>query len=371
MTRKMFTVAVSVATALGLGAGAANAAVSAAAGSAWTSVGRGGVDGEITALTTLSYSGDKVAQFAFLNNGTVPALMSRSDNESWAMDQVSVAKTDEVVTSATAVGPNEVFFFTHLHGGGGRVLKFVGIQKHVAGGFETQATFSVVATFSAAIGSATVLNANDIWVFGSSAAGSGKLGVWHYNGKVWEQVSTSFANGGAVSDSDVWAASGTTMEQYDGSKWTAISVASLLPAKTATNSPSIDTVTSEDKTTYAIGSGNSKTTGGPVVILEYNGHKWVKVATFSHGDVVPGVASTDGVAGLWFPIYNGKGKPAEMLHYSSTNHTITSSTVGDLTTTAGSDIVSMASLPGTTKVLAGGYVPLTATRTTAKIYYYE
>jgi hypothetical protein len=380
MARKMFKVAAGVATLLSLGAGgagAANSAVSASATPGWQSVGPSGTAGEVTAVTTVLYSGGKLAEFAFVNDGdkTLPSMYSRSGSQSWALDTVSVAKPGEIVVSATAIGPNQVLLFTRLHGGGGRVIEYTAIREKVPGGYETGAKFTVLKTFSAGIGSASVLSASDVWVFGSSAAGAGKLGVWHYNGATWKQVSASaFTNGSAESNADVWAISDTTMEHYNGSKWTATSLASLLPAKSTSSSPSLTTVTTgEDYTTYAIGSGNSKIGGGPVVVLEYNGHAWVKVATYPGGNPVPGAASADGGAGLWFPVYNGAGKPAELVHYVSSTHSISATTVPGLTDSAGSDILAIANVSGSTKELAGGYIlhPAGNPTTYVKVDYYN
>jgi hypothetical protein len=378
MARKMFKVAAGVATllSLGAGAGAANAAVSASTTPAWQSVGPTGIAGEVTAVTTVLYSGGKLAEFAFVNDGdkTLPSMYSRSGVESWALNGIAVARDGEIVVSARAISSNEVLLFTKLHGGGGRVLKGVGHTVVLGGGHEFYYTWSVLKTFGAAIGSASVLSASDVWVFGSSAAGAGKLGVWHYNGATWKQVSTSgFTNGSAESNADVWAISGTSMEHYNGSKWTATSLASLLPAKSTSSSPSLTTVsTGEDYTTYAIGSGDARS-GGPVVVLEYNGHAWVKVATFPSGNPVPGAASADGGAGLWFPVYNGAGKPAKLLHYVSSTHTVTAAALPGLTSSAGSDILAIANVSGSTRELAGGYIlhPAGNPTTYVKVDYYN
>jgi hypothetical protein len=369
--RKVFTAAVGAAALLSLGAGVANAATAPAAGSAWTSVFPYGIHQDVTAVTTVMYGSGKTAEFVFTDNGDHPVMYSRSDNESWGIDSVAGAKSHEVVVSAKAVGPNQVLLFTQIDGGsgGGRVIEYTAIREQTPGGYVTGAKFTVLKTFSAGIGSASALSASDVWVFGSAAAGAGKLGVWHYNGKTWTQVATSFTNGSGVSSDSAWAASGTTLEHYNGSRWAATSIAGLLPSKNAT----VSTIFAGGAgAPYAIVSVNVKAAGGggPVVVLEYNGHEWVKVATYASGSAVPGAAAADGAAGLWFSVTEGANKPARLLHFENAHHVLAVVTVPGLTTNAaGSAIGGIAQIGGYTKELVGADVDHTTSTPTASVYY--
>ena len=366
MGRKMLKVAAGAAAVLGLGVGVANAAVSPAAGPAWRSVGPGGAAGAVTAVTTIQ-SG-KVAEFAFAFNGNKPSMYARSNNESWAHSGISIAKAGERVVSAKAVALNEALVFTDINGSGSRVLQVTGHSTTTGAGHSYFYTWKVLKTFGAQIGSASVLNAHNVWVFGYSASGPGRLGAWHYNGKAWTQLSKTFTNGAGVSGTAAWAASGTKLEHYNGSKWTATSIAGLLSSKSA----AVSTIfTGGAGSPYAIVTENEKDghVGGPIVVLEYNGHAWVKVATYAHGSAVPGAAAADGHSGLWFPVNEGPGEPARLLHFDNAHRTLTVAALPGLTNdSAGSSISSIANI-GYTRELAGGDAISPTGKLTVKIYY--
>ena len=369
MVRNMVKVAVGAVALLGLGAGVANAATLSAAAPTWTPVFPYGIHQDVTAVTTVMYGSGKTAEFAFTYNGDHPLMYSRSDNESWGLDSVTGAESHEVVVSAKAIGPNQVLLFTQINGGrgGGRVIEYTAIREQTPGGYVTGAKFTVLKTFGAGIGSASVLSASNVWVFGSATAGEGSLGVWHYNGKTWTQVSKTFTNGSAVSSTDVWAASGTTLEHYNGSKWTATSVAGLLTSKNAT----ISTIFSGGGgAPYAIVSENAKAAGGggPVVVLEYNGHQWVKVASYASGSAVPGAAAADGAAGLWFSVSEGANQPARLLHFANAHHTLTAVTISGLTNNAPGSAISSIAQIGYTKELIGADINHTTSTPTASVY---
>lgn len=351
MSRKMILAAVGVAALLGLllglGAGAANAATA----PAWTSVGPSQVAGRVTAVTTLAYGNGKVAEYAFTYNGDKPGMFSRSNNESWARDGIAGAKVGEVVVAAKALGPNSVLLFTRISSGGGRVIQFTGVRERVNGGFLTAPKFTVLKTFGAGIGSASATSASDVWVFGAQGAAH-TLGVWHYNGKTWTQVSKTFNNGSADSSNDAWAAHGTYLEHWNGSKWTATNIAGLLSSKTAIVS-----------TMYAGGGGapfalvseKVNPTGSQVAVLEYTGKAWHKAGTYAPGSAVPGVAASDGAGGLWFSVTNGTSKPARLLHFGNAHRTLIAVPLAGLTTdSAGSAINGIAQVPGTIRELLGG-----------------
>ena len=103
----------------------------------WHSIGVKNLEipGQDTAVTSVHYSGGKLAEFAFglLARNTTspvqdgyPVMYARSGSESWAIDYIPGAKPGEKVVSATAVGPNEVYVFTTLPNGTGRALKVTG-----------------------------------------------------------------------------------------------------------------------------------------------------------------------------------------------------------------------------------------------------
>jgi hypothetical protein len=351
---------------LGLGAGVANAATA----PTWTSVGPAQVGGSVTAVTTLGYGDGKVAEYMFRYDGRTASMYSRSDNESWALAGITGIKIGEVVTAAKALGPNDVLFFTRISSGGGRVIQYTGIREKVPGGYLTGAKFTVLKTFGAGIGSASVISASDIWVFGAEGAAH-TLGVWHYNGKTWTQVSKTFDNGSADSATDAWAASGTTLEHWNGSRWTATSILNLVATKLGIKIPVVSALyTGSGSAPFALASGESGPGVTKVAVLEYTGGAWHSVGTFGPGTAVPNVAASDGDGGLWFAVTNGSGKPAQLVHYSGAQHTVTSVALPGLTTAAGSAIGSIAQVPGSTSELLGGDIvkPIDSNPLTAEVY---
>jgi hypothetical protein len=277
-------------------------------------------------------------------------VYARTGNQSWALDGIPVAKVGERVVAAKAIGPNEVLVFTRTKDGQSRVLKMVGHSKKQGGGTIYWRTWSVLHTFGAEIGSVSVLSASNIWVFGTSAKGGGNLGVWHFNGKSWTRVAKGFTDGSAQSSKNVWAASGATLEHWNGAKWTATSIAGLLSSKTAT----VSTIyTGGVSAPYAVVSENAKSAA--VVVLEYNGHAWQKVASYPTGSAVEGAAAGDGASGLWFSVNHGAGKAGVLLHFANHTHTLTVASVPGLNDSLGSAINSITQI-GATKELAGGYI---------------
>ncbi len=176
--------------------------------------------------------------------------------------------------------------------------------------------WTVARSFSKQIGGAVVLSRTDVWVFGQPAPSGQRLGSWHYNGKTWTHVTSGIGleGGSGVSAGDIWAFSGTSVSQWNGDFWDPTSLASLLPASTATNNPAIVGVEAESATNvYALGTGGTEDEGGPLVVLHFNGSVWRKVAQGSYGlgtSPVQQVAA-DGHGGLWIPMpASGAGRPS-------------------------------------------------------------
>ena len=159
MARKMLKVVAGAAALLSLGAGAgvANAAVSTSVAPAWKSVGPS-AGGQVTAVTTVVYSGGKVAEFAFVSRGAASSMYARSGSESWAHAGIPGSKDGERVVAAKAIGPNEVLVFANTQAGQSRVLKVVGHSSTTGGGHTTRYTWTVLKTFAAKIGTASVLS---------------------------------------------------------------------------------------------------------------------------------------------------------------------------------------------------------------------
>jgi hypothetical protein len=224
----------------------------------------------------------------------------------------------------------------------------------------TGRTWTVAKTFPDGLTAISVLSPSDVWAFSGT---SGKDEAFHFNGRGWTQVSAAGQGGSALSDSNIWAYNGTDVEHYNGKKWTATNVTSLLPAQTTGHGPSELTaiVALASNNVYAAGEGDTTPRGGPGVLLHYNGHAWSKVAesgAFVFGDQLV----SDGAGGLWMEAQSFPGRLPELFRYSA----------GQVTASGGSgDAFSVSRIPGTSEALAAGYLTGTGGAETAVVQQYS
>lgn len=275
----------------------------------WSAVSPPAVGGEVTAFATFQV-GNANYQWAFQSTANevptgLPSVYTRVNNGSWAKTALPGSVGGERFVYAAALSPTDVVAFTKLAGAGGRQWQFNGTS------------WRVVKTFDAQIGDATVTSAGNMWVFGTDAAGGGDLGVYHYNGTTWTKLASTLLGGqGLSSGTTAYAYTGTTVAFYNGTKWVATSLASLLPAKTSTNDPHIAGIWDANGTIYAVGTGGAASAGGPVVLLISNGKTWKVAATAgTAGFPAPNQIANDGQNGVWFPVTQQDGTTTELFHY--------------------------------------------------------
>jgi hypothetical protein len=214
--------------------------------------------------------------------------------------------------------------------------------------------WSAVRSFAGYVSGLSVLGSADVWVYGGLSTNEND-GIWHYNGHKWTEVSSVFQGGSALSDKNVWAYSGGTIEHFNGSRWTATSVAKLLPANGAGVVASVVALSADN--VYATGNGGSVTHGGGVTVLHYNGRGWSKVA--SSGLKGGEQATSDGHGGLWVLAV---GTNEELLHYSGGKLTqVNVPYTKPHPSSQPIEPTSIALIPGTTGLLVGGYQYLTTT----------
>lgn len=269
----------------------------------------------------------------------------RRAGATWTQDKAFPGKKNETVVTAGANSPSDVWAFASQINGTSRVLHYNG------------KAWSVVKTFGAQIGGASVAGKNDIWVFGADFFGQPALGAWHFNGHGWKLTGKGLQGGSALSATNAWAFSGTKVYHYNGSKWANTNLKSLLPAKQLLNGPSITGIIAlSPANVYAIGNGNLEDEGGPMVILHFNGAGWKKVASspsYGYGTASTGGSqqiAADGKGGLWLPFPGVQSQKSFMLHYAR----------GKLTSVAlpgnprAISVVSISRIPGTATQLASG-----------------
>jgi hypothetical protein len=290
------------------------------------------------------------------SNGVFTAVTAVSQDDGWAFDGYSKAhawqwngstwtqvpfpgQDNELVVAAAASSATNVWAFTQEFGLS-RALRWNGQR------------WTVMGSFSRAIGGAVVLGPSDVWVFGTPELPGVDLGVWHYNGHAWSQVASGHGlqGGSGLSASDIWAFDGSDVAHWNGSTWSRTSVASLLPAKQQLNDPLLTGIYEQSsRSVYAIGNGNQEDEGGPFVLLHWNGSVWSKVAGGNFGFAFQQVAS-DGHGGLWLPMPGADGQKSYLLHYSDGQLTQAALPGGPNTIT----VDTVALIPGTTELLGGG-----------------
>jgi hypothetical protein len=282
----------------------------------------------------------KTGGWAF-NGISKPTAWKRS-GASWT--QVSFpGQSGEEVVAAEASSATNVWAFT-AGGSVGTALRWNGSH------------WSVQRSFAEQIGGAVVVSATDVWVFGEPISPGSGLRTWHYNGHTWTKVASGrgLQGGSALSASSIWSFGGTNVAHWNGHTWARTSVAALLPAKQELNDPAVVGIDAQSRNSvYAIGSGNLEDEGGPTVILHYNGHTWAKVAEGSFGvgtSPLQQVAS-DGHGGLWLPMPAVGGERSYLVHYSSGRLTAAALPTGPRKI----NVESIAHIPGTAQLLAGGF----------------
>ena len=326
------------------------AAVAAVAGCAPTAV---------AAQVSAAPSWHIVKRVASGSNGVVTAVTAVGRNGGWAFDGFSNAtawerngstwtqvpfpsQNEEMVVAAAASSATNVWAFTQEFGTS-RALRWNG--QH----------WTVIRSFSRAIGGAVVLSPSDVWVFGTDQLPGVDLGAWHYNGRTWTKVASGhrLQGGSGRSASDIWAFDQTHVAHWNGSTWSRTSVASLLPAKQQLNDPALTGIYEQSRhSVYAIANGHLQDEGGPLVILHWNGSAWSRLAQGNYGIGTLPVqqVSSDGHGGFWLPMPGYSSTKAYMLHYSAGHLTQAALPGGPYRIS----VDAVALIPGTTDLLGGG-----------------
>jgi hypothetical protein len=353
MARKLSRAA-TAAAALALGAAAAVATPALAStakpapGPTWTSVSPALVSGTVTAFAAAEV-GNANTQWAFVTTANevltgYPSVYSRVNNGSWTKTALPGSSAGEVFVSATAISPTNVLAFTRLPGAGGREWQYDG------------STWKVIKAFDESIGDATVIDADDAWVFGNDASGGGDLGVYHYNGTTWTKLASTLEGGQGMSGSTptAWAYGSNKVAFYNGTEW----VPTILPIPG--NDTRVTDVWDANGTIYAVATNEQDET---VIFISGNGKTWSIAAAYPGAVPLQNQIANDGQNGVWIPVTTA-GDTSAVLHYILSTKALTET-----------------SLPGTidaiheldvTNELVGGYVPSSKDNppTYAEIEYY-
>jgi hypothetical protein len=192
------------------------------------------------------------------------------------------------------------------------------------------------------------LGPRDVWVFGSA---------WdHYNGRTWSRVTSPSGlapAASALSDKDIWSfSSAGTVAHWNGHAFTRTSVKKLLPHPTEFSDPILVGIYAQSKNSiWAFGNGYTQDAGGPLIILQDNGHGWRRVVIGPLGSNGGSAVAPDGRGGLWIPLDGASGQPTTMAHCSGGKLTTVKLPVSGRKIT----LASIAPVPGTTEVIASGF----------------
>jgi hypothetical protein len=141
----------------------------------------------------------------------------------------------------------------------------------------------------------TAVSADNVWIFGASADGSG-TGTWHFDGRSWRRVAGAAGaiyRASAVSRRDIWAiATGTKSDsvlRYDGKRWRPVRSGHVLAGVVAS-----DILATSKRDVWVLGNEVSK---GAVrlVLAHWNGARWKKInasMTAFAGRLSPGAHGT-------------------------------------------------------------------------------
>jgi len=275
-----------------------------------------------------------------------PAAYERTGATTWRKVAFP-GRAGEHVVAAGATSAADVWAFSVLANGGSRAFELV------------RGKWTAVKTFSFPIASATVLSGRDVWVFGTADdSGATRLGVYHYDGRTWTRASATLGDGYALSDQDVWASAGTSVENYNGHKWTATSLARLLP-KDRDVKLVAGIIALSAKDVYALASDFTGGETAVLYVLHYNGHQWSKVAE-NHGFGQASL-SPDGTGGFYFTAFQHDGGSPALLRYDGRL-----AVVPPFTGTSATQVEHVTHVPGTTRQLVTAFTS-SATKVTAEV----
>jgi hypothetical protein len=242
---------------------------------------------------------------AFAQTSASPAAW-RLQGGVWSQVRFPGRAGDQVLAAGASAADN-VWAFASLPRGSGRALRWDGTR------------WAVVRQFSRVIGDGLVLGPRDVWVFGEPYVPGSGLGTWHYNGRAWtlSKSAGALTTASALSPSSIWAAGGKTAAHWNGSRWSLMSLASILPRDTPLCHSRVTGVYAmSSANVWAAGMGGCENLGrAPFVLLRFNGTSWLRIALlYRYGQpmhVVP-----DGSGGLWIPVLTGFPGTLAMLHCS-------------------------------------------------------
>ncbi|HSR82651.1 MAG TPA: hypothetical protein VLM11_00535 [Streptosporangiaceae bacterium] len=127
----------------------------------------------------------------------------------------------------------------------------------------------------------TAISAGNVWVFGTTTAGSRMVGTWHFDGTTWRQVTGqagTIYRASAASRNDLWAIAANSghdvILRYDGRTWSRVRTG---PALNGIQQEDILAVSNRD--VWVAGDQVSRTGSPRLELVHWNGIRWSRLGS--------------------------------------------------------------------------------------------
>jgi hypothetical protein len=284
---------------------------------------------------------------AWVFGGTNPGaagtpLVAHWNGSGWHRSRLP-AGLGSFIGAASASAAGNIWAVSYL---GGYALRWNGRSWTVARRWQPAARATGV----------TAISRTDVWVFGAAGIGERGVGTWHYNGRVWRQVTgpnTAISEASAVSRHDIWAIStgrhGGVVVRWDGRSWVRARTGRALDGAQLA-----DVIATSSRSVWVLALVPRAHQSGQVLLAHWNGRRWARRAVPERelsGGPLPGRLAPDGHGGVWVTAMTvGPSPTAVLLHLSrSGNWTRESISRG-----AGNGISDLALIPGSPSLWASG-----------------
>jgi len=190
------------------------------------------------------------------------------------------------ISDASAPSANDVWAVSYA---GGYVLHWNGRAWAVARRWHQRGALTGV----------TALSRDDVWVFGTTAAGLRGIGTWHFNGTSWSRVgglAAEIYRASAISWRNIWAVAATRkgglIEHYNGRTWRQVRTGLGLARARLDD---VLAVARDD--IWVVGNMAGRHGEGRLVLAHFDGRHWLRIMTRWQADTGRLAAAASG--GVW------------------------------------------------------------------------
>jgi hypothetical protein len=175
------------------------------------------------------------------------------------------------ISDASASGPGDVWAASQY---GRYVLRWDGTRWSLAHKWR-----------SGQISGVDAITSRDVWVFGTTTTGFGRMGTWHFDGRSWTVVrgrAHTIIRASSLSRHDIWAIargkSSDSVLRFNGKSWKPVLTHEALVGVRAH-----DILALSNRDVWVAGDSTGKTGAGRLVLLHWNGRSWHRIETRVNG----------------------------------------------------------------------------------------